>query len=53
MGTPKPQSGSGCHDVRPKSVLSDAADHQDRLLDEALEGSFPASDPPALTQRDH
>ena len=29
---------------------SERDDHSDRLLDEALEDTFPASDPPSITQ---
>jgi hypothetical protein len=33
-----------------KSVTNKEKEHDDELLDEALEESFPASDPPALTE---
>ena len=35
---------------RPAPPVAPEPDHYDALLDEALEESFPASDPPALTE---
>jgi hypothetical protein len=36
--------------TRPKSPEEAEADMEDKSLDEALDQSFPASDPPAMTQ---
>jgi hypothetical protein len=40
--------------MKPRGPSEDAAKkHEDEALDEALEDSFPASDPPAATDPSH
>lgn len=47
-GTPKPAPKIPASKVQPKLGACDPEEHEEKLIDEAVDESFPASDPPAI-----
>ena len=47
-GTPKPAPKLHSTKVPPPKLGQHSDDHEEKLIDEAVDESFPASDPPAI-----
>ena len=47
---PKPAKSDGSEMPSPQAGHDDEEEHEERLIDEAVDESFPASDPPAVAQ---
>ena len=52
MANPPPQPAPKISSTRtaPPQQATDCEEHEERLIDEAVDESFPASDPPAIAQ---